>query len=121
MRVLQPFTQDETLLTQAVMKASGSIRIEKSVELDAPVIEDEAGPGQAQVTRDQAKRLSEMEKISYGYFKRMRLENTINGLLALMNMIKDYPGRKTILFISSGILYDLFSTVPGTSRKKALT
>jgi len=116
MEVLQPFTRDETILARAVERVSGNIWVDKSQRDSAPVLEEAAGPGQAQAARGHAEKLSEMENISYGYFKRMRFESTMNGLLALMNMIKDYPGRKTILFISGGIPYEDPRSVSNAAR-----
>ncbi len=38
----------------------------------------------------------------YEYKNRIRFEKSINCLLSVMNMIKNYPGRKPVLLISSG-------------------
>jgi len=105
MRLIQPFTRDPVLLEKAVNKASGSIWIDKSADelRKAQVIEDEAGSGKAGVTRDYEDKLNEFTGFAYDYFARIRFEKTITGLLALMNSISDYPGRKTVLLISGGI------------------
>lgn len=105
MIVLQPFTRDEELLAKSVKKASGSIWREKlKDELEiASVLEDKAGPGQAKVERGHAEKVKEFMRFSNRYFEQKKLEKTLSGLLAVMNTIKNYPGRKTILLISDGV------------------
>jgi len=120
MKLIQPFTKDPELLEKAVNKASGSIWIDKSVDelRKAQVIEDEAGLGKEGVTRDYEDKIKEFMDFSYEYYARLRFEKTITGLLALMNTIKEYPGRKAILLISGGIpvvgtarIYDIFNSL----------
>jgi VWFA-related protein len=105
MKILQPFTSDEKLIAQAVDKASGSIWVEKSSDsLSVPSILSRP---------DTSQKLREVDGFDLGKFKknlqytyefetRNRFEKSINSLLAVMNVIKDYPGRKAVLLISGG-------------------
>jgi len=129
MKMLQPFTREPELLANAVKKASGSIWVEKSTDelKKAQVIEDEAGPGKAGVKRDYEDKIERFTRFSYDYFASRRFEKTINGLLALINTIKVYPGRKTILFISGGIpivgtarIFDLFNSLEKRGLRSGL-
>lgn len=98
MKILQSFTSDEKLIVQAVNKASGNIWVEKSSDtLSTPSILDRPGAGTA------AAAFKETSRYAYQFETRIRFEKTINSLLTLLNMIKDYPGRKPVLFISGGI------------------
>lgn len=106
--VLQDFTTDEELIRKALIKASTNIWFEKSI--DALKMYQEVGlaePG----TGEEAMAISEkyMERVhpmleeEYLYRERGRFEQALGGLLAVSNMIKDLPGRKSILLISDGI------------------
>lgn len=95
-KVLQNLTSDKQLIAQAVQKASGSIWIEKASDtLSIPNI----------LMVEGADALSAYKKTAqeqYQYETRIRFEKTISNLLSVMNIIKDYPGRKPVLFISGG-------------------
>ena len=100
--LLQPFTSDEGLITQAVEKASGSIWVETETDhLGVPVIFSRIEPsdrGGAKAGVGAA--LSSMEM--YQYKTRLRFEKSLSGMLSVMSMIMDYPGRKPVLLVSSG-------------------
>ncbi len=98
MKILQDFTSDEELIVQAVNKASGNIWVEKSSDtLSKPGILDRPGAERASAG------FMETSRYAYQFQTRLRFEKTINSLLTLLNMIKDYPGRKPVLYISGGI------------------
>ena len=108
MQVLQPLSKDKTLIAQAVNKASGSIWLEREADhLATPSILGQAARESAPRAQGGMGFDLETFKMSnqeiYQYFARKRFEKTINGLLAVMNVIKDYPGRKSVLLISGGI------------------
>lgn len=97
MRLLQPFTTDEKLIARAVKEASGSIWVEKSADILAvPRIFEE------DKYFDMAKHKESLGEI-YRFYARKKFEKIINGLLNVMNIIKDLPGRKSVLLISGGI------------------
>ena len=108
MQVLQPLSKDRTLIAQAVNKASGSIWLEREADhLATPSILGKAARDSAPRAQGGSGFDIETFKMSnreiYQYFARKRFEKTINGLLAVTNVIKDYPGRKSVLLISGGI------------------
>ncbi len=98
-QLLQSITSDEDLIAQAIDKASGSIWVEKSADtLSIPNIirieEIEAG-GQPHPMRQSAREIYQLET-------RNRFEKSLSSLLSVINMIKNYPGRKPVLLISGG-------------------
>jgi len=107
--VLQSLSSNEELIRQAVNKASGSIWVEKSADaLSIPNVVKikEIEEGKPSIIR---KSLREM----YQFETRNRFEKSLSGLLAVMNMIKDYPGRKSVLLVSGGfpsISFDYITT-----------
>jgi VWFA-related protein len=104
MKILQDFTSDEELIAQAVNKASGNIWVEKSTDtLSVPGILARPDPGKHQRSTSAFTRFTEISRYAYQFETRIRFEKTINSLLTLLNMIKDYPGRKPVLLISGGI------------------
>lgn len=111
-QVLQSLSSNKELIRQAVNKASGSIWVEKSADtLSIPnvVRVDEMLTGTPSKIR---KSLREM----YQFETRNRFEKSLSGLLSVMNMIKDYPGRKSVLLVSGGfpsISFDYITTAPG--------
>ena len=108
-QVLQSLSSNEELIRQAVNKASGSIWVEKSADtLSIPNVVriKEIEEGKPSIIR---KSLREM----YQFETRNRFEKSLSGLLAVMNMIKDYPGRKSVLLVSGGfpsISFDYITT-----------
>jgi VWFA-related protein len=105
MRVLQPFTSDEKLIAQAVNSASGNIWLEKSADaLSVPSILTQVDPSLE--SKDGISfNLGKFEKSQehmYEYQSRSRFAKSINSFLSVMNVIKDYPGRKSVLLVSGG-------------------
>lgn len=105
MTILQPLTSEKELIAQAVDRASGSIWIEKSADaLSVPSIL--ARPDLGLETRDAAgfdiAKFQKSQQHMYEFQSRSRFEKSINSFLAVMNVIKDYPGRKSVLLISGG-------------------
>ncbi|MCJ7582454.1 MAG: VWA domain-containing protein [Candidatus Aminicenantes bacterium] len=100
MKILQPWTSSETLITQAVNTASGNIWVDKSADtLSIPhifAVQDAIAPGFLEKIQNALRNMYQKET-------RQRFEKTISGLLSVMNVIKDYSGRKPVLFISGGI------------------
>ncbi|MFB0566686.1 MAG: VWA domain-containing protein, partial [Candidatus Aminicenantaceae bacterium] len=106
MKILQPFTSEERLIAQAVEKASGSIWVEKSADaLSVPSILAIPDPNLELRSEDGFFDLGKFLKTQqhmYEFQSRNRFEKSINSLLAVMNNIKDYPGRKPVLLVSGG-------------------
>jgi len=104
MKILQDFTSDEELIAQAVNKASGNIWVEKSSDtLSTPGILERPDSGKYHRSDSAFTRFVEISRYAYQFETRARFEKTINSLLTLLNMIKDYPGRKPVLYISGGV------------------
>ncbi|MDH5742059.1 MAG: VWA domain-containing protein [Candidatus Aminicenantes bacterium] len=104
--ILHPFTTQEETIRGSIEQATGSIWVDKSLDalMMAQEVEIESTGGQAQVERKLDKAaVEENLSIEYGLSKSRRFELTAGGILAAVNMIKDLPGRKSILFISDGI------------------
>jgi len=103
--ILQPFTTDEALIGKAVEKAAGNIWVDKS--LDALKLAQDLGVEgageQAQVGRSTG--VSDQDAAlwqEYLFSAKQRFEYSIGEIIAVFNMIKDLPGRKSILLISDG-------------------
>lgn len=102
MAVLQPLTRDRRLIAQAVDKATGSIWVEKAADaLVMPSIIDGAEP--IRVDGIGVVGFQASSQAAYEAETRRRFEKTINGLLGVMNAVKDLEGRKSLLFVSGGI------------------
>jgi VWFA-related protein len=102
MLLLQSLTRDRALIARAVDKATGSIWVEKASDaLIVPSIMDGGEPirvdGMGTVGYQQSSMLA------YEAETRRRFEKTVNGLLGVMNIVKDYEGRKSLLFVSGGV------------------
>ena len=102
MEVLQPLTRDRALIAKAVDKATGSIWVEKAGDaLIVPSIIDGNTPirveGMGTVGYQQS------TQMAFEAETRRRFEKTINGLLGVMNIVKDIRGRKSLLFVSGGV------------------
>jgi VWFA-related protein len=105
-QVLQSLTQDKALVTRAVERASGSIWVERASDtlavpqiLAGGGITDEGPYG----TPIGGNKFEKTNRDIYELETRRRFEKTINSLLVVLTMIKDYPGRKSILYVSGGI------------------
>jgi VWFA-related protein len=103
-KVLQPLTKDRALIAKAVDAASGSIWVEKAGDtLAIPKIlqgQHEAGAYGPPIGGN---KFEQTNRDIYELETRNRFEKTINSLLVVLNMIKDNPGKKSLLFISGGI------------------
>ena len=106
MLILQPLTRDRALVVKAVDKATGSIWVEKAADsLVVPSIVDRAEAGR-ELLGESGQQVSGYLQSSQAAFEaetRRRFEKTINGLLGVMNVVKDFEGRKSLLFVSGGI------------------
>jgi VWFA-related protein len=121
-QILQPFSSDPQLIAQAIEKASGSIWVERATDdLAVPDI-----LGRTEVTDREifvpGVGVEKSAREIYQYKTRVRFEKSLSSLLSVMNMIKDYPGRKPVLLVSGGFpalsLEKLFSA-PGIKSKVA--
>ena len=95
LEILQPFTTDEELIKNAVSKASASVWQEGQ---DLAPLDFFDGMEESTAYFIITAQLRE-----YLLILRRKFEATLAGILATTNMIKNLPGRKYILFISSGI------------------
>ena len=106
MQILQSLTRNRTLIAQAVDKATGSIWIEKAADsLVVPGILDRPEAGR-ELLGESGISISSFQQSSQAAFEaesRRRFEKTINGLLGVMNIVKDFEGRKSLLFVSGGV------------------
>lgn len=120
--ILQPFTTDAELIRKALVKASGRIWFDNSVEAmrmysDAGlevVVYNDAGIPEPPLSR-QLEMSRAYIKQEYVVREKIKFEKTIGEILALTNIIKDLPGKKSILFISDGIPY---ASAPAFEYKK---
>ncbi len=103
LQVLQPFTTNEELLRKAILIASANIWLDKSV--DALKMWEELG---MEVTEDMGlierydERLHPVLEEEYLFLQKRRFAKTIGGIFSAVNMIKDLPGRKSIILVSDG-------------------
>jgi len=103
MALLQPLTRDRELIARAVDKATGSIWIEKAADsLIVPSIPEKDGRPAVE-GYSFLDRLEQSNQAVFEAESRRRFEKTINGLLGVMNIVKDFEGRKSLLFVSGGI------------------
>jgi VWFA-related protein len=105
MRILQPFTSEENLIANAVNMASGSIWVEKSADaLSVPGILAQTDPSLEKRGLDgfDLGKFQKSQEHMYEFQSRNRFAKSINSFLSVLNVIKDYPGRKSILLISGG-------------------
>jgi VWFA-related protein len=105
MRILQPFTSEEKLIVNAVDMASGSIWVEKSADaLSVPGILSQTDPSLETRGLDgfDLGKFQKSQEHMYEFQSRSRFAKSINSFLSVMNVIKDYPGRKSVLLISGG-------------------
>ena len=103
LQILQPFTTNEELLRKAVIRASANIWLDKSV--DALKMWEEVG---IEATEEMGlierydERLHPVLEEEYLFLQKGRFAKTIGGIFSAVNMIKDLPGRKSILLVSDG-------------------
>ena len=104
MALLQPLTRDRDLVAKAVDKAAGSIWVEKAA--DALIIPSIVGGGDTTIRVDGYDVLRGRDQHGQAVMEaesRRRFERTVNGLLGVMNIVKDFEGRKSLLFVSGGV------------------
>lgn len=107
--ILQPLTEDPDLIARGVEAATGSIWVEKAVDsLLVPKIltggsDFSKSQAQIKVGGDSGNPVAESFRQIYEMESRARFEKTLGDLLSFMNLIKDRPGRKTVLYISGGL------------------
>jgi len=110
LEILQPFTTSDDFIRKAVEKASGNIwklGYEIAEPPDETIPEDFKPTGF--VVRENVQLVPEPERyqgmmrLEYMYLERQKFEKTIGGILASCNMLRNLPGRKSILLISAGI------------------
>ena len=120
-QILQPFNSDPQLIAQAIEKASGSIWVERATDdLAIPdvLLRKEVSPRGEPIFDPE--HMKQSIKEMYQYQTRIRFEKTLSSLLSVMNMIKDYPGRKPVLLVSGGfpaLSLDKFAMERGIESK----
>jgi VWFA-related protein len=105
MKILQPFTSEEKLIANAIEMASGSIWVEKSSDaLSVPGILAQSDSSLERIGLDgfDLGKFQKTQEHMYEFQSRSRFAKSINSFLSVMNVIKDYPGRKSVLLISGG-------------------
>ena len=100
--LLQPFTPDGDLVRSAVLRASGNAwnpdRVRFTfLEVASSIKKVESA---ALIMLHETIKL---ELIDYLLKEKRQFENTMGGILAGINLLKGFPGRKAMLIISSGI------------------
>lgn len=95
LEILQDFTIEEGLIKNAVSKALGSVW--KAGEDFEPFPRD-----WERLTSAKDEYLNSQVE-AYLFREKLNFEKTLSGMLICLNMLKNLPGRKSILFISSGI------------------
>jgi VWFA-related protein len=115
MEILQPLTAEVPLITAAVKKASGSIWLDKATDsLSIPKVlagDPISRREEMDAHRSIEQQFKESNRQIYEMLTRRRFEKTIDGMLSAMNVIKDMPGRKPVLYISSGFPNISFETM----------
>ena len=111
LEIIQPFTTREDFIRKAVEKASGTIwklgydiaePIDETVADFAPSRTTEVAPEDSQLVTN-PEYYKNMTRLEYMYLEQQKFEKTIGGILASCNMLRNLPGRKSILLISAGI------------------
>ena len=101
--ILQSFSTEEELIRRALVKASGNIWHDRSP--DALTLWQEVGIEDAGEMA-QADRYTEKFQPTlaneYLFVEKRRFERALGGLFTVCTMIKDLPGRKSVLLISDG-------------------
>lgn len=95
--LLQPFTPDGDLVRSAVLRASGTAWNPDRVRFTSLQVEP------TMIDRNILKEIIKLELKDYLLREKRRFENTMGGILAGINLLKGFPGRKAVLIISSGI------------------
>ncbi len=124
--ILQPFTTDAEFIRKALVKASGRIWFDNSIEAmrmyrDAGlevVVTNDAGVPEPPVS-GQLEMSRAFIKQEYVVREKIKFEKTLGEILALTNTIKDLPGKKSILLISDGIPFASAPTFEYTKNDEA--
>ena len=95
LKILQPFTMNEDLIKSSVAAASGRAW-DRGMDLGTVAPGDPMSQADMGYTTDLALMGDEFNAL-------VRFEKVIGGILGTINMIKELPGRKSVLFISSGL------------------
>lgn len=105
MKILQEPTLDPLLIGQAVERAAGSIWVEHAPDtLALPgILGGQTNQGHALGAPVGGDKFAQSRRDMFELESRHRFERTVNGLLAAFQVIRTYPGRKPVLFISSGV------------------
>ncbi|NIO49645.1 MAG: VWA domain-containing protein [Candidatus Aminicenantes bacterium] len=110
LEILQPFTTSEAFIRKAVEKASGTIwklgyDIAEPIDETTRDFTPSRGTGGREDDRlvSDAEYYKNMTRLEYLYLEQQKFEKTIGGILASCNMLRNLPGRKSILLISAGI------------------
>jgi VWFA-related protein len=91
--LLQAFTRDGDLVKRAALRASGN-----AWNTDRVIFTTLES-----IDRSALKEIIKHEVTDYLLREKRRFENTMGGILAGINLLKGFPGRKAVLIISSGI------------------
>ena len=110
LEILQPFTTSENFIRKAVEQASGTIW-KLGYEIAEPIDEtvEDFTPSRGTGGREDDRLVTDpeyyknMTRLEYMYLEQQKFEKTIGGILASCNMLRNLPGRKSILLISAGI------------------
>lgn len=100
LEILQPFTSDEELIRKASQASTRSVGEDKIYgDLGVDKIRDPASATDAQAIAQAERGVLQ----AYLNIERQRFEKVMGGILTACNMVKSFPGRKSILLISNGI------------------
>lgn len=132
--ILLPFTSDQDHIREAVVRASGSlwqlgtdvepIRLVEEIEID---VDEEASLEGSTEGGRMRMYFRDTQRETFMLEEKKRFEQSVGSLLAVFNMIRHIPGRKTVLLVSAGIPdlspEDLFpnirSGIPGYERQES--
>jgi VWFA-related protein len=110
LEIIQPFTTSEVFIRRAVEKAAGTIW-KLGYDIAEPIDETvtDFTPSRGTGGREDSQLVTDpeyyksMTRLEYLYLEQQKFEKTIGGILASCNMLRNLPGRKSILLISAGI------------------
>lgn len=101
LHLVQNFTTDPSLLRTAIDRASGSPSVIKAMPQDDPnslsLLQTEANGNQED---EDIQFLEDFEKETYANQMDVRVETTMNALRAIAGLLRAYPGRKNLIWVS---------------------
>jgi VWFA-related protein len=102
LEALQPFTTDREAIRKAVFQGAGEVWDSRSDLNPMFTINFGVVPGTG---IDERPMLDVSKETLYDYTlkAKYRFENALGGILSAMNAVRRLPGRKSILFVSSGL------------------